>query len=210
MEHEFWEQRWREGRTAFNEGAPNRFLTKHADRLAGCRRILVPLCGKAEDLAFLAQDHDVVGIELVEDAIKQFFAEHELQPISIMTYSETLKVYRAGQLTLIAGDFFATTAELVGAIDGVYDRAALIALPAEMRGRYAKHLRELAPAAKRQLLVSLEYPVGAYEGPPFSVPADEVRALYPDATIELLESAREQTGRAQGTMVEHCYVLTFA
>jgi thiopurine S-methyltransferase len=209
MEQEFWNQRWREGRTAFNEGAPNRFLLKYAERLADCRRILVPLCGKAEDLAFLAGAHEVVGIELVEDAIKQFFAEHELQPVSIMTYSDTLKVYRAAQLTLIAGDFFATTRDLVGAIDGVYDRGALVALPADMRARYAKHVRELAPALERGLLVSIEFPVDTFQGPPFSVPTDEIRALYPDAKIELLASELDPRRRADGKMTEHCYDLQF-
>jgi thiopurine S-methyltransferase len=207
MEREFWFERWREGRTAFNEGAANRFLVKFAARLADCERILVPLCGKAEDLAYLAGAHDVVGIELVEDAIKQFFAEHELTPTSIMTYSDSLKVYRAGQLRLIAGDFFATTPDVVGPIDAVYDRAAIVALPPEMRARYVNHLRAIAPNAKRQLIVSLEYPPGAMEGPPFSVPESELRALYPDGTLEHLDEAADPRGRADGTLVEHCFEL---
>jgi len=210
MDHEFWRQRWREGRTAFHEGHPNRFLVKFAERLADCKRVLVPLCGKSEDLAYLAGDHDVVGIELVEDAIKQFFAEHELPTTSIMTYSDALKAYRAGQLKLIAGDFFATTAEMVGPIDGVYDRGALIALPADLRPRYAKHIRSLAPALRRQLVLTVEYPPDSAEGPPFSVAADELRALYPDATIELLASAPDPRGRANGKMIELCYELRFS
>jgi thiopurine S-methyltransferase len=207
MEREFWFERWREGRTPFNEGAPNLFLTKFAGRLAGYQRILVPLCGKAEDLAYLAADHDVVGIELVEDAVKQFFAEHELEPTSVMTYSDTLKVYRAAQLRIIAGDFFATTPELVGPIDAVYDRAALVALPPEMRARYAKHLRAIAPDARRQLIVALEYPPGAMEGPPFSVTEAELRALYPDGTLEHLDEAPYLA--SNGNLVRHCYELRF-
>src|SRR5262245_22287608 len=112
MENEFWFARWREGRTAFHEGVANRFLVKFADRLADFRRILVPLCGKAEDLAyFAARGHDVVGVELVEDAIRQFFAEHAITP-AIATRGG-LPVYTAGTITLVAGDFFATTRDHV-------------------------------------------------------------------------------------------------
>jgi thiopurine S-methyltransferase len=207
MEREFWFERWREGRTAFHEGEVNRFLVKHGGRLAGCERILVPLCGKAEDLAYLANAHDVVGIELVADAVKQFFAEHELTPTSIMTYSDTLQVYRAAQLRIVAGDFFATTADIVGPIDAVYDRAALVALPPDMRRRYANHLRAIAPNAKRHLIVSLAYPPDAMSGPPFSVPASELRALYPDGTLELLDEGPDPRGRLDGKMIEHCYEL---
>ena len=209
MDREFWLGRWREGRTPFNEGVVNRFLQQFTDRLAGCPRILVPLCGKTEDLAYLARDHEVVGIELAESAIQQFFAEHDIEPISIMTLSDTLKVYRRAQLTLIAGDFFATTAEMVGSIDAVYDRAAIVALPAPDRVRYAQHVRRLAPYLRKQLLVSVEYPPGSYDGPPFSVPASEIQTLYPDAKLELLAESPDPRDRADGKMMEYCYELTF-
>ena len=82
-----WLKRWREGRTGFHEGRPNDLLVHHAARLAGCRRVLVPLCGKSEDLAFLAaRGHDVVGVELAEQAVQAFFAEHDLAPSTATTY----------------------------------------------------------------------------------------------------------------------------
>src|SRR5262245_40223150 len=128
MDADFWFQRWREGRIGFHEGAPNRFLVKYGDRLTGARRILVPLCGKTEDLAYLAsRGHDVVGIELVEDAVRQFFAEHHLTPS--ITQRGPFTNYTAGAITIVVGDFFATSPDLVGSIDAIYDRAALVALP---------------------------------------------------------------------------------
>src|SRR4051812_12173703 len=149
-----WLGRWREGRTAFHEGRPNDLLVRHAARLAGRRRVLVPLCGKSEDLAFLAaRGHDVVGVELAEQAVQAFFAEHDLTPSiarrgSVIAYEVGPGMVRpaapagpagptaSGAIALWAGDFFAVTPELLGPVDALYDRAALIALPAELRPRY--------------------------------------------------------------------------
>ncbi len=65
-------------------------------------------------------DH-VVGVELVEKAIQQFFSEHDL------AYTNpTPDRYAAERLTLLHRDFFSLTPAAVGAIDLVYDRAAAI------------------------------------------------------------------------------------
>ena len=208
MDPAFWKSRWAEGKIGFHEGAPNAYLVKHHDKLATYPRVLVPMCGKAEDLAYLAaRGHDVVGIELAADAIDQFFAEHAITPA--VSDRAGLRVYEAGAITLLAGDFFATTRESVGSIEGVYDRGAIVALPPDMHARYATHLRALAPALKRQLLIAIEYPPGAYDGPPFTVTVDELRALYPDAAIELVDQGRDPRNRADGKMFEFCYDLRF-
>ena len=94
MEPDFWRARWSEGRIGFHEGAPNAHLRQNLDVLAGARRVLVPLCGKAEDLAFLAASgREVVGVELVEDAVRAFFAEHGLAPT--VTREGPLEIGRA-------------------------------------------------------------------------------------------------------------------
>lgn len=205
MEHSFWRERWQQGQTRFHEGKPNRLLAAHMGVLADCRRILVPLCGKAEDLAFLAgEGHDVVGIELVEDAVRQFFDEHAATPA--ITSRGDLKIFSAGAITLIAGDFFATTRDDVGPIDGIYDRAALVALPAEMRERYVAHTFAIAPAAARELLIVFDDPLARPDGPPFSIPDAEVRARYASRSIELLAS--EPPVDINGRMlVERCYAI---
>jgi thiopurine S-methyltransferase len=206
MDASFWFERWREGRIGFHEGVANAHLVKYAGRLAGARRILVPLCGKAEDLAYLASlGHEVVGIELVEDAVRQFFAEHHATPS--ITPAGDSQVFRAGAITIVVGDFFSASTELVGSIEGIYDRAALVALPVEMRTRYAAQLSRLAPAAKRELLMTIEYPAGSYEGPPFSVSPSDVRALFANAVVEELDHAVDPQGRFGGKMIERCFEL---
>jgi len=71
----------------------------------------------------------------------------------------------------------------------VYDRAALVALPAEMRPSYVEQVTRLLEPGASGLLVSMDYPEEAMAGPPFSVPAAEVMALYEDAfQVNLLET----------------------
>jgi len=198
--HEDWLPRWREGRIGFHEARPNDLLVHHAAQLAGCRRVLVPLCGKAEDLAFLAaRGHDVVGIELAEQAVQAFFAEHDLVPSiarrgPFVTYeigpgnlAADPTAGPAGAITLLAGDFFAVSPELLGPVDALYDRAALVALPPELRPPYMARLRALVPAGAPALVITYEYDQAAVGGPPFAVLEAELRALYAGAAVELLE-----------------------
>lgn len=204
MDPEFWRSRWAEKQIGFHEGRPNHFLLKHIDRLTG--RVLVPLCGKSEDLAYLAgQGHEVVGIELVESAVVEFFDEHEILPT--VTRMAGVAEYVCAGITIIAGDLFATTRELVGRVDSIYDRGAMVALPPDMRRRYVHHLRQIAPATQRVLLVTVDYPDGAMNGPPFSVHESEVRAQYANAPVELVDQGVDPRGRLDGKMWERCYAI---
>jgi thiopurine S-methyltransferase len=207
MEPDFWRARWSEGRTGFHEGKANALLVKHLSVLEPARRLFVPLCGKAEDLAFLAaQGHDVVGVELVESAVQAFFEEHGVKPE--VTPAGKFTKYSAPRLTLFAGDFFATTRELLGNVDALYDRAALIALPEPMRAGYVRHLRALLPAGAPGLVITVEYPQDALEGPPFSVPEAEVRTHYTGAKIELVDTVKAEGPRFSAVnAIEKCFTV---
>jgi thiopurine S-methyltransferase len=146
--------------------------------------VLVPLCGKAEDLAYLAaRGHHVVGIEVIEDAAKQFYAEHELTPT--VRQGKGAKIYEAWGITILVGDVFAVTPEDTGPVDALYDRAALVALPPAVRSRYAEKLRSLLSPGAKGLLVTLEYAADGQppvKPPPYSIRETDVRALYNDVT----------------------------
>ena len=132
------------------------------------------------------------------------FAEHALE--ATITRRGELAIYTAGRITLIAGDLFAVTRDDVegsgGPIDGVYDRAALNALPPDLRPRYLDQLRALAAPGTPGLLVTFEHATGS--GPPFSIPPDLVAALYPHA--ELLESS-SSPGLQGGPATEHVFAV---
>ena len=189
MDAEFWNQRWREGRIGFHQDRVTPLLEQYWDALdlpAGAR-VLVPLAGKSLDMLWLAQKgYRVLGVELSQLAVSQFFTENHLSP----TVSETQGSvwYRAGSIEMICGDAFALDAEVLQSCDAVYDRAALIALPPTLRTRYADQVYARLPSGCRGLLVTLEYPQDQKAGPPFSVSADEVHTRFErDWRLDLLE-----------------------
>ena len=193
MEADFWHARWQEQRIGFHLDSVNPLLRRHVGVL-GCQpgqRILLPLCGKSLDMPWLmAQGLQVVGVELSPLAVDALFASLGLTPeiSEIKTATTALRHYRAAQIEIWNGDFFALNPQQLGTIDAVYDRAALVALPAAMRVAYARHLIHLSAAAP-QLLISFDYDQSRHAGPPFSVPAAEVAQHYMQHyALQLLES----------------------
>lgn len=179
MDSEFWQARWREGRIGFHQDQPTPPLLKHWSALAlpVGSTVFVPLAGKTIDMAWLAaQGHRVLGVELSQIAVDAFFAEHGLHPEH---HTSQYGVHHiAGNIELICGDAFALDRDVLLECAGVFDRAALIALPPDMQRRYVSELYSRLSADCRGLLVTLEYPQHEKNGPPFSIDADAVRALY--------------------------------
>jgi thiopurine S-methyltransferase len=186
-ELERWRQMWREGHTPFHRDDVNPTLVEFGDELlaGGPHRILVPLCGKSVDLAWLAdRGHEVVGIELVEDAVRGVFRERGWEP-EIETI-DRLAIYRRGALTIVCGNIFEIDRSHIGSFDRIWDRAALIALPAHIRGDYTRHLRQLVRPGWSMLVSAVEYDTTALTGPPFSVPEEEIRLHVPGASVQVL------------------------
>ena len=85
----------------------------------------------------------------------------------------------------------------LGTIDAVYDRAALVALPPEVRSRYTGHLMELTNKAP-QLLICYDYDQDLMEGPPFSVSGEEIRRHYAEAYDVKLLASTDVSGGLKG------------
>lgn len=184
MEANFWHQKWERGEIGFHESDTNPLLINHFKKLhvdAG-GRVFLPLCGKTRDIAWLlANGYRVAGAELSPLAVEQLFDELGVEPE--ITQIGTLARYSASGIDVFVGDIFAVSANDIGPIDAIYDRAALVALPAGLRERYTSHLIDLTGAAP-QLLVTLEYDQQLLDGPPFSVAASEIARHY-SATYQL-------------------------
>lgn len=182
MEHDFWHARWARDEIGFHQPDGNPLLAAHWDAVGAARDacVLVPLCGKTPDMAWLAaRGHRVVGVEISDKAARAFFDERGLEPDR--TRRDGFEVYSAGGITLWVGDIFALPAAVLADCDALYDRAALIALPPGTRERYADLLCRHLPDGCRGLLVTLAYDQNEMDGPPFSVPDSEVRALLTPA-----------------------------
>ncbi|MDU8910012.1 thiopurine S-methyltransferase [Aestuariicoccus sp. MJ-SS9] len=178
MDHAFWHQRWENGQIGFHEAQPNAMLRAHlgALELAPGSRLFLPLCGKTRDIGWLlAQGLRVAGAELSETAVKALFADLGMTPEIGVQGAMTL--YSAPGLDLFVGDIFDLTPDMLGPVDAIYDRAALVALPEGMRQDYAAHMTRLAGGAPH-LLITFEYDQSAMSGPPFSVTGDMVQDLY--------------------------------
>jgi len=178
MEASFWHQRWAANEINFHQSKPNPLLLKYFDAL-DCKndsRIFVPLCGKSLDVNWLlANGHRVAGVELSELAVTQLFAGLDRKPG--VEDIGGLRRYTAGNLEVLVGNIFDVSRDLLGPVDAIYDRAALVALPDALRARYAAHLRQITNAAP-QLLICYEYDQSVLAGPPFSVNGDEVNRCY--------------------------------
>lgn len=189
MHEDFWLERWARNQIGFHLDRVNPYLQRHWPALALPQgaRVLVPLCGKSLDLLWLAaQGYRVVGVELAEKAVADFFAEQQLR--AEVLEAGAFKVYRAGALELWCGDFFALSAADVADCAGLYDRAALIALPAAMRERYAAHLTAILPSGCEGLLITLDYQQSQMDGPPFAVSDAEVWGRFAEGwQVEELE-----------------------
>ncbi len=179
MHPEFWHERWQAGQIGFHQSVVHPFLEQFWPRLeiAPGGRVYVPLCGKSLDMPWLAErGHGVVGTELSDIAIRDFFSE---QGLSFDTRQQgPFRRHAAASYELLEGDALELTPDQLGPVHAAYDRAALIALPPDMRPAYAQGMATLLPPGSPMLLVTLEYPQEMKGGPPFSVEADEVRELY--------------------------------
>lgn len=191
MQQDFWLQCWQQNQLGWQQDDAHPLLRSAPSDWLNASPVFVPLCGKSPDLVFLAQQASVVGAELSEIACRDFFAENQLQ--ATRKQSDAFVCYKTDAIRLWQGDFFALRPEQVAECRRIYDRAALIALPAPMRRDYVRQLRSLMPSAD-MLLLSLEYPVAEKNGPPFSVPAEEISDLFSFAQVSLLQQ-RDLTGQ---------------
>ncbi|MFI8482628.1 thiopurine S-methyltransferase [Pseudomonas sp. NPDC078700] len=179
MQADFWQSRWENNEIGFHAKQVNSYLQDNwaALGLQAGDQVFVPLCGKSLDLTWLAaQGLRVTGVELSQIAVEAFFAEQQLEPK--VNQEGAFKVYRAGSVEIYCGDFFQFDGALLEGCKGFYDRAALIALPAEMRARYVQQLQAILPMGCQGILVTLIYDQAKMDGPPFCVTDDEVAQLF--------------------------------
>lgn len=209
MDAKFWHERWASNEIGFHKSDANPLLVQYFDKLSLAKgsRVFLPLCGKTLDIGWLlSRGYQVAGAELSAVAIKQLFAELDVTPT--ITKVGALDHYHAPQLDLFVGDMFHLTPELLGPVDAVYDRAAIVALPRDMRARYAAHLMTLTAHAP-QLLISFEYDQQVMEGPPFSVTTEEIQQHYSKRyDISILTSLDVPGGlKGRCPATERVYVL---
>jgi thiopurine S-methyltransferase len=198
MDANFWHQKWEKNDIGFHNSEANPLLVGYFKELALARgsRVFLPLCGKTLDIAWLlSRGYRVAGAELSKLAIEQLFAGLGAAPE--ITRVGDHDRYSAQGIDIFVGDIFALSGKILGPVDAVYDRAALVALPEAMRNRYTAHLMAITGKAP-QLLISYEYDQSRLEGPPFSIRNAEVRRHYADNYDLALLASQDVPGGLKG------------
>ena len=198
MDHQFWHDRWEKNKIGFHQNETNPLLLAHFDDLSLEKgsRVFVPLCGKTLDIGWLlAKGYRVAGVELSELAVGELFnglgLKPTIKPMGSFTYC------RATNIDIFIGDLFELDSDLLGQIDATFDRAALVALPEEMRVRYTKHLAYITENAP-QLVITFDYDQTLMPGPPFSIPHEEFYGHYKEYYEVSLVASEDMPGGLKG------------
>ncbi|MEX1666559.1 thiopurine S-methyltransferase [Zhongshania arctica] len=203
MDAEFWHERWDANEIGFHQKQGNALLKAHFSKLnlSAGSRVFIPLCGKTKDIAWLLiNKYRVVGAELSEIAVKALFEELGVVP-DVLVAGE-LRRYHAENIDIFVGDIFDVSAELLGSVDAIYDRAALVALPLDMRAKYSRHMMDITLSAP-QLIICFEYQQELQQGPPFSISEVELRDHYDKSyTVQCLERVPVDGGLKGGVSAD--------
>lgn len=197
MNKDYWLKKWQDSEIRFHQSKYHPSLEKFGDRFSQ-GTVLVPLCGKTLDMLYLSSiGHSVIGAELSPIACRDFFVENGIQ-FTEKTLPDFV-VFESEDITLWCGDFFKLPQQVWDKVTGIYDRAALVALPLEIRQKYAEEISKRSTRPVEILLVSFEYPEGTLQGPPYSVPEDEIGNIYKPFEMQRLYSVKEDVRSIQVT-----------
>jgi thiopurine S-methyltransferase len=178
MEKQFWLDKWKEGQTRFHQERYNPFLVKYWPKFAKQKgKVFVPLCGKSQDMQyFLEKGYEVIGVELSELAVREFFHLNRIN--YAIQETQRFNIFKGANITVYCGDIFDMGENDLVGIDYVYDRASLVALPFELRTKYLKFMFEKFSEIK-YCLQTVEFDHHEI-GPPFSIDFKMVKNYFSD------------------------------
>jgi len=216
MNTDYWLESWKQNKIGFHQHEINDHLSCFWNQLnlESPSQVFVPLCGKSLDLLWLRQQgHHVLGVEISAIAIGDFFVENKLSFNNLQ--QNDLQIWESEHLTILQDDIFKLTAHQLLDVVGVFDRAALVALPIKLRQKYAQHLKNILSEKAKILLIAFEYDQSKMEGPPFAVHEAEIHELYGDRyeiklllNQEALDNSPSFRSRGLSCLTEKVYVLT--
>lgn len=179
MELSYWQSRWQKGNTGWHMDTVYPVLPKIWPQLniPSGARIFVPLCGKSLDLQWLIdQNCTVIGVDISKKALHSIMQQHS-EPFE-QEASHGFTIYRSEAMTLWEGDVMKLPNDRMPPIDLIYDKAAIVALPPNMRSDYAQKLLSLCSDHTQILMQTFEYIQEEMNGPPFSVDEQELEKLF--------------------------------
>ncbi|XP_078302733.1 thiopurine S-methyltransferase isoform X3 [Panthera onca] len=132
---EEWREKWVDGKIGFHQEQGHQLLKKHLDTFLkgeNVLRVFFPLCGKAVEMKWFAdRGHCVVGVEISELGIREFFTEQNLsyseEPIMEIPGAKVFKS-SSGNISLYCCNLFDLPRVNIGKFDRIWDRGALVAV----------------------------------------------------------------------------------
>ncbi|XP_077544675.1 putative thiopurine S-methyltransferase [Haemaphysalis longicornis] len=146
---EYWLNEWQQGRAVWQiDGVLELLLDNKDVILAGKKqaRVFIPFCGKAHELKwFMDLGHNVVGVEFVEECIREYFSENDLEIEEATCPVINCKILQTPdqRLRVFVCNFFDFRRECAGLFDIVWDRSGFTAVPERDRTKYASVLKPL-------------------------------------------------------------------
>ncbi|KAL6039122.1 hypothetical protein STEG23_002655 [Scotinomys teguina] len=217
---EEWQDKWVTRHIGFHKEQGHQLLKKHFDTfLKGQRglRVFFPLCGKAVEMKWFAdQGHTVVGVEISEIGIREFFAEQSLsyteEPLNEIVGAKVFKS-SSGNISLYCCNLFDLPRVNIGKFDRIWDRGSLVAINPGDHDRYADIILSLLRKGFQYFVAVLSYDPTKFAGPPFYVPDAELKRLFgTKCSLHCLEEvdALEERHKAWGIdyIFEKLYLLT--
>lgn len=183
MKPSFWHACWEKNSLGFHQKSIHPFLEQYfLPRIKEEHSsVFVPLCGKSDDMMWLAEHLSVVGAELSDIACRDFFLERNIE--ASVEKRDAFDTYSYENLTLWQGDFFQLPSHDFQSFDWIYDRAAIIALPEAMQADYVNKLASFISGKTQLFLISVEFPQEQLSGPPFSLPYDRLASLFSQFSV---------------------------
>ncbi len=188
--NKYWYERWKNKDTAFDQKLPNQFLVKHLPKIkySNTNICFVPLCGSSIDMLYLEQQgFKVVGVEISEQAILQFFNTHNIPYKKNRTIND-FKCFYSNKIKIVCADILEINLDEIDQQPVLwYDRGGYVALPNAIRESYAKKMIEIC-GHQTQILLNTTIHDGNPEQPPFSITQKELKSTFNNQiNFELIE-----------------------
>jgi SAM-dependent methyltransferase len=166
-ESEAWNQRYVDGKTAWDLGGPPPALVRVIAARPPSLRVLVPGAGRGHDaLAWAQAGHQVVAVDFA--------------PLAVVAARENAAA-RGVAMEVHEGDIFALPDTFAGSFDLVWEQTCFCAIPPERRADYARSMAAvLRPGGH---IVALFWNHGREGGPPHDVTREDVDRIFSGAFV---------------------------
>lgn len=207
LNNDEWKNRWVVRNIGFHQSQHDGLLDAKEDEMFGgkTKSIFMPLCGKTFDIVWMyKKGHTVCGVEIAEQAIKEFFDENEID-FDVETVENIGKLYKSkdGLLRLYVADLFDMSRELCGQYDLIWDRRSLVAINLIDHEKYRDLVLSMMKDDGTYYLSTVEYDPAVWPGPPHTISDKVVKDIYGNyCTIELLEEKKRDQPKVSESQME--------